>query len=81
MNPVTNIIVVFALTYLGIAMGRVPGLKLNRAGIALLGALAAFSIALCGALLAQRIASAVARGRDGRAPAAPSATGEARANR
>ncbi|HEY5042776.1 MAG TPA: SLC13 family permease [Verrucomicrobiae bacterium] len=39
MNPVTNIIVVFALTYLGIAMGRVPGLKLNRAGIALLGAI------------------------------------------
>lgn len=40
MNPVTNIVVIFALTYLGIAIGRVPGLKLNRVGIALLGAIA-----------------------------------------
>jgi Na+/H+ antiporter NhaD/arsenite permease-like protein len=32
--------VIFALTYLGIALGRVPGLKLNRTGIALLGAIA-----------------------------------------
>ncbi len=31
---------IFALTYLGIALGRVPGLKLNRTGIALLGAIA-----------------------------------------
>jgi Na+/H+ antiporter NhaD/arsenite permease-like protein len=31
---------IFALTYLGIAAGRVPGLKLNRTGIALLGAIA-----------------------------------------
>jgi Na+/H+ antiporter NhaD/arsenite permease-like protein len=30
----------FALTYLGIAFGHVPGLKLNRVGIALLGAIA-----------------------------------------
>ncbi|MEO6873321.1 MAG: SLC13 family permease [Opitutaceae bacterium] len=34
------VLVIFALTYLGIALGRVPGLKLNRAGIALLGAIA-----------------------------------------
>jgi Na+/H+ antiporter NhaD/arsenite permease-like protein len=34
------ILVIFAITYLGIAMGRVPGLKLNRAGIVLLGAIA-----------------------------------------
>jgi Na+/H+ antiporter NhaD/arsenite permease-like protein len=34
------ILVIFAGTYLGIAMGRVPGLKLNRVGIALLGAIA-----------------------------------------
>ena len=40
MNPATNIVVIFALTYLGIAVGRVPGLKLNRVGIALLGAIA-----------------------------------------
>lgn len=32
--------VIFALTYLGIALGHVPGLKLNRTGIALLGAIA-----------------------------------------
>ena len=33
-------LVIFALTYLGIAMGHIPGLKLNRVGIALLGAIA-----------------------------------------
>jgi len=36
----TPILVVFALTYAGIAIGRVPGLKLDRTGIALLGAIA-----------------------------------------
>jgi len=39
MNPATNILLIFAITYLGLAMGRIPGLKLNRAGIALLGAI------------------------------------------
>ncbi len=34
------LLVIFAITYLGIAMGHVPGLKLNRVGIALLGAIA-----------------------------------------
>jgi len=34
------ILAVFSLTYLGIAAGRVPGLKLNRIGIAILGAIA-----------------------------------------
>jgi Na+/H+ antiporter NhaD/arsenite permease-like protein len=34
------VLAVFALTYLGMAVGRVPGLKLNRTGIALLGAIA-----------------------------------------
>jgi len=33
-------VVIFALTYVGIAVGRIPGLKLNRVGIALLGAIA-----------------------------------------
>lgn len=33
------IVVILALTYAGIALGRVPGLKLNRTGIALLGAI------------------------------------------
>jgi Na+/H+ antiporter NhaD/arsenite permease-like protein len=36
----TAILVVFILTYLGIAIGHVPGLRLNRTGIALLGAIA-----------------------------------------
>lgn len=35
-----TVLAIFALTYLGIALGRVPGLKLNRTGIALLGAIA-----------------------------------------
>lgn len=39
MEPTTIILLLFAMTYLGIAMGRIPGLKLNRAGIALLGAI------------------------------------------
>src|ERR1019366_8198461 len=34
------VLAIFVLTYLGIAAGRVPGLKLNRTGIALLGAIA-----------------------------------------
>jgi len=33
------ILAIFAITYFGIAMGHVPGLKLNRVGIALLGAI------------------------------------------
>jgi len=33
------ILTIFATTYVGIAMGYVPGLKLNRVGIALLGAI------------------------------------------
>lgn len=34
------IVAIFALTYLGIAVGRVPGLKLDRTGIVILGAIA-----------------------------------------
>jgi len=34
------VLVIFALTYLGIALGHVPGLKINRVGIVLLGAIA-----------------------------------------
>jgi Na+/H+ antiporter NhaD/arsenite permease-like protein len=40
MNTKTIILAIFAITYLGLAMGRIPGLKLNRVGIALLGAIA-----------------------------------------
>jgi di/tricarboxylate transporter len=39
-HPKPIILAIFAVTYVGIAMGRVPGLKLNRVGIALLGAIA-----------------------------------------
>ena len=39
-GPKPVILAIFAITYLGIAAGRVPGLKLNRVGIALLGAIA-----------------------------------------
>ncbi len=38
-NPAI-ILAIFVITYLGIAMGRFPGLKLNRTGITLLGAIA-----------------------------------------
>src|ERR1022692_4965184 len=34
------ILAIFILTYAGVAIGRIPGLKLNRVGIALLGAIA-----------------------------------------
>src|SRR5262249_25242738 len=35
---VTFVVVVFILTYLGMALGRVPGLRLDRSGIALVAA-------------------------------------------
>lgn len=34
------VVVIFALTYIGIALGHIPGLQINRAGIVLLGAIA-----------------------------------------
>jgi Na+/H+ antiporter NhaD/arsenite permease-like protein len=34
------VLAIFVLTYLGLAAGRIPGLKLNRTGFALLGAIA-----------------------------------------
>ena len=39
MTPVNFILAIFAVTYFGIAIGHFPGLKLNRVGIALLGAI------------------------------------------
>jgi Na+/H+ antiporter NhaD/arsenite permease-like protein len=39
MEPFKIILMVFVLTYIGIAIGHIPGLKVNRAGIALLGAI------------------------------------------
>ncbi len=40
MEPVKIILAIFAVTYIGIAIGHIPGLKLNEPGIALLGAIA-----------------------------------------
>ncbi|RJQ82714.1 MAG: anion transporter [Desulfobacteraceae bacterium] len=40
-------ILIFTLTYLGVAIGRIPGLMLDRTGIALLGAIA---MVVCGAV-------------------------------
>ena len=39
-SAATAVLAIFVLTYFGIALGHVPGLKLNRTGIALLGAIA-----------------------------------------
>ena len=39
-HPKPVILAIVAITYFGIALGHVPGLKLNRVGIALLGAIA-----------------------------------------
>jgi Na+/H+ antiporter NhaD/arsenite permease-like protein len=38
-DPKPVILVIFVLTYIGLAIGRIPGLRLNRTGIALLGAI------------------------------------------
>jgi len=40
MPPDKIILAIFVVTYAGIAVGHIPGLKLNRVGIALLGAIA-----------------------------------------
>jgi Na+/H+ antiporter NhaD/arsenite permease-like protein len=47
---------IFGLTYLGLAMGRVPGLRIDRAGIALVGAAAMLA---CGVLDLHEAAGAV----------------------
>src|ERR1700756_3022772 len=39
MSPVAIVTaVIFLLTYVGVAVGRIPGLRLDRAGVALTGA-------------------------------------------
>jgi Na+/H+ antiporter NhaD/arsenite permease-like protein len=40
----TTIVLIFLLTYAGVALGRIPGLALDRTGIALLGAIAMVSL-------------------------------------
>ena len=49
-------VVVFALTYLGMALGRMPGLKIDRSGIALV---AAIILAATGAITPERAVAAV----------------------
>src|SRR5580658_708363 len=39
MQPIKIMLAIFVLTYVWIAIGYIPGLKLNRVGIALLGAI------------------------------------------
>jgi len=53
MNPVTLTLTIFAVTYLGIAVGFIPGLKLNRPGIALLGAIG--MMIFCGVTTAEAV--------------------------
>lgn len=48
--------VIFLLTYLGVALGRVPGLMLDRTGIALLGAIA---MVVCGAVTIDQATDAI----------------------
>ncbi len=49
-------LVLFALTYLGLALGRLPGVRLDRTGFALLGAVA---FLLSGGITLQQAAAAV----------------------
>jgi Na+/H+ antiporter NhaD/arsenite permease-like protein len=58
-NPPANITLVssiFGLTYLALALGRVPGLRIDRAGIALVGAAAMLA---CGVLSMRDAARAI----------------------
>jgi Na+/H+ antiporter NhaD/arsenite permease-like protein len=54
--PNTSILVIFALTYVGLAIGHIPGLKLNRVGIVLLGAI---GMMIFGGVTAEKAASYV----------------------
>ncbi|MEJ5347928.1 MAG: hypothetical protein WHS46_04480 [Desulfosoma sp.] len=40
----TTVIGLFLIAYIGVALGRIPGLALDRTGIALLGAMAMVAI-------------------------------------
>lgn len=54
--PTALVLAVFALVYLGMAAGRVPGLKVDRTGVAVLGAIALYA---AGAVDAAAIGSAI----------------------
>jgi Na+/H+ antiporter NhaD/arsenite permease-like protein len=45
MRPIETVIV-FAITYAGMALGRIPGLRVDRAGVALLAAIAVYALGL-----------------------------------
>ena len=49
-------VVVFALTYVGMALGRIPGLRVDRSGIAML---AAVVLVAMGAIPADQIVQAI----------------------
>ena len=55
-TPVPLVATIFGLTYLALAMGRVPGLRIDRAGIAMTGAAAMLA---CGVLSLPEAARAV----------------------
>ena len=57
-QPVVNelVLAIFGVVYLGMALGRWPGLRIDRTGIALLGAIALFIV---GAVTPARIVAAV----------------------
>jgi Na+/H+ antiporter NhaD/arsenite permease-like protein len=55
-NPVSVASAIFGLTYLGLAVGKIPGLRIDRAGIALVGAAAMLA---CGVLSIREAARAV----------------------
>lgn len=55
-SPTALVLAVFVLTYLGMALGRVPGLAVDRTGIALL---AAVLLLATGALPTERLAGAI----------------------
>ncbi len=50
------VLTIFTLTYLALALGRIPGLRIDRAGIALVGAAAMLA---CGVLSMHDAAKAV----------------------
>jgi Na+/H+ antiporter NhaD/arsenite permease-like protein len=50
------VLLIFSFTYIGVAFGRIPGLVLDRTGIALLGAIA---MVVSGALSLERAAAAI----------------------
>ena len=50
------VVLVFALTYVGMALGRIPGLRIDRSGIAMV---AATPLVAMGAIPTDQIAAAI----------------------